>query len=633
MSFPIKSCALTLVRSSLFGIALSIVASIGALAQTPPRVPPNVTSNVEFAHPPYAQGVCDICHVRANPEDAGPVKKAQSDICFSCHVELLNSMVSAKNVHKPFKENCQYCHNPHNADRPNLLISDELGLCTTCHKPVGKEINSVKVSHGALTRRNSCANCHDPHGGNLDKLLRRLPYDLCVQCHGMDIFEDKNGNKMMNIKEHFANNPNRHAPVENRECSTCHRPHGSNNHRLLMREFPPTFYSKYSRDKYSLCYECHPYNIIEALESDFTGFRREKKNVHYKHVVAEARGRSCRACHSVHASSQSFHIRESVPFGTSGWELPLNFTESPLGGSCQKTCHEMRVYSRGDDAPGSEITIKNRRVESIGNEKTALLDDVNITVLVFFRPDQKYSKLVLSQLKDCQMILSRLPVRLLGVVSDKYSPASIKNALTLAEIEMEVIVDRGSKLATEIGVKVHPLLAIVDRNHTLSEKQIISKVNMCSPLTKKVRYALGGMSVEALDPALEPRKKEFDEQAARVARYVGLATLLMNSKRFDKAEKAIELALKQDPSSESAKALLRVIQTAQVAPPQREVPHATSPESRYDVTKSAKSKEAAAGQKSEQSGGCGCSIVNDHPPRGLTMDLAGLFFSALFSEP
>ncbi len=543
----------------------------------PPPVPPNVTSNVEFAHPPYAQGVCNICHVRSNPADAGPAKKSQSDICFSCHIELLNSMTSAKNVHKPFLDNCQYCHNPHNADRPNLLISDEHKLCISCHKPVGAEIKSVKVTHGALTRRNSCANCHDPHGGNINKLLRSQPYDLCVQCHGIDVFKDKNGKKLKNIKEHFAQNSNRHAPVENRECSTCHRPHGSNNHRLLIRGFPATFYAKYSRDKYSLCYECHPDKIIEARESEFTGFRKEKKNFHYRHVIQEQRGRSCRACHAVHASSQSFHIRESVPFGTSDWELPLNFSESPMGGSCQKTCHEMRVYDRGGEEFASDIKVPKWNVQNLDNESISLLDEANITVLVFFRPDQNYSRLVLSQLEDCRAGLSQLPVRLLGVVSDHYSQSAIKKALNSSESELEVIIDRGSRLAAKIGVKVHPLLAIVDRNHTLTKKQTISKANMCVPLTKRVQFALGGMSVEALEQTLVSPKLEIDEQSALVARYIGLATLLLKGKNYKKAQEAIGLALKHDPSSGAAQAILRVVLTAQGDRPQLEVQRAKGP--------------------------------------------------------
>jgi hypothetical protein len=56
-------------------------------------------------------------------------------------------------------------------------------------------------------------------------------------------------------------------------------------------------------------------------------------------------GRSCRACHEVHASQQDHHIRDSVPYGSKGWMLKVNFVKSPTGGSCSRTCHATKTYN------------------------------------------------------------------------------------------------------------------------------------------------------------------------------------------------------------------------------------------------------------------------------------------------
>jgi hypothetical protein len=55
-------------------------------------------------------------------------------------------------------------------------------------------------------------------------------------------------------------------------------------------------------------------------------------------------GRTCRACHEVHASKQPYQIRDSVPFGPSGFLIELHYTETPEGGTCEKTCHGRQSY-------------------------------------------------------------------------------------------------------------------------------------------------------------------------------------------------------------------------------------------------------------------------------------------------
>jgi hypothetical protein len=63
-------------------------------------------------------------------------------------------------------------------------------------------------------------------------------------------------------------------------------------------------------------------------------------------VNRERKGRTCRACHETHASNKAKHIRDSVPFGPGGWELPIGYEKTATGGSCAPGCHSAYTYDR-----------------------------------------------------------------------------------------------------------------------------------------------------------------------------------------------------------------------------------------------------------------------------------------------
>jgi predicted CXXCH cytochrome family protein len=207
-------------------------------------------------------------------------------------------------------------------------------------------VSTAKVKHDALTMNANCANCHNPHGSKVEHLLTALPYDLCINCHGKDGVKDQDGKLLTNMKKLLAENPEAHGPVGAKDCSACHTPHGGDNFRLLTQEYPAQFYSGYDPKLYALCLDCHEDTVIkEAKTTTLTKFRNGDDNLHFVHVNKAERGRTCRACHEVHASKQKHQIRDAVPYGSKGWMLKVNFTQTPTGGSCAKTCHEMRGYT------------------------------------------------------------------------------------------------------------------------------------------------------------------------------------------------------------------------------------------------------------------------------------------------
>jgi predicted CXXCH cytochrome family protein len=182
--------------------------------------------------------------------------------------------MSRRYKHYPSEVSCNYCHNPHNATQPALLLAEASSLCWQCHRSLAKVVDAAKVKHGGVTQGKKCSNCHNPHASNIEKMLIRLPFDLCVNCHGKDGMTSWDGKPMTNYRTWLAENKEWHAPVTAKDCSACHRTHGGDMFRLLVAEYPATFYASYDRKHYALCYGCHNERVVSEEETTtLTGFR------------------------------------------------------------------------------------------------------------------------------------------------------------------------------------------------------------------------------------------------------------------------------------------------------------------------------------------------------------------------
>ena len=84
--------------------------------------------------------------------------------------------------------------------------------------------------------------------------------------------------------------------------------------------------------------------LKDAQTTTLTNFRDGSRNLHFLHVNKADMGRTCRACHDVHAAKQDHIIRDGVPYGSKGWVLKLNYKQTPTGGTCEKTCHAAKTY-------------------------------------------------------------------------------------------------------------------------------------------------------------------------------------------------------------------------------------------------------------------------------------------------
>lgn len=300
---------------------------------------------VRWSHAPYIQGNCSICHQRDNPKNPGSLKGPINDQCLRCHEATRHKLESSRGVHKPVKSDCTTCHNPHNSNYRMLLHRPPKTLCTSCHIDLAKMLKTLEVRHAPVVKGRTCRNCHDAHTSRVQHLLKGLPYDICMKCHGKDGLKDEQGRQLTNFSRLLKENPIHHEPVEKKDCAACHLAHGGQFFRMLTSEYPEEFYAVYKRENYELCFGCHDERSFSRSGSAvLTGFRDGNRNLHALHVSRQL-GRSCRACHEIHATKQSHLVRDKVPYGTGGWMLEINYIKTEKGGRCSKTCHTTKEYT------------------------------------------------------------------------------------------------------------------------------------------------------------------------------------------------------------------------------------------------------------------------------------------------
>lgn len=326
----------------MFAVAVS--QPMPAQAAAAPLAPLAKSAAAVSSHAPFEAGDCKICHQSADPKQPGPVRTKGPELCLNCHEEF-TAVLKRRHTHEPARKDCTSCHNPHDAGFAKLLVKEPGELCTSCHEKIAKISTNAKVKHKALATGAKCSNCHNPHGSAMSKLVLQAPFELCLGCHNVETMADANGRKLQNIKAWLDVNRVRHGPVRSKDCSGCHQSHGSDHFRLLEEDYPPEFYAPFDVRTYALCFSCHNDEAFSAPKTTtLTQFRNGSTNLHYLHLQQSGRGRTCRACHEVHASNQQKQVRDGVPYGSGGWMLKLNYKETATGGSCAKTCHAEKGY-------------------------------------------------------------------------------------------------------------------------------------------------------------------------------------------------------------------------------------------------------------------------------------------------
>lgn len=295
-------------------------------------------------HGPVATGACILCHEPHSSWNPKLLVAQGNSLCMSCHEERIRLDRQAHHVHPPLNGDCLECHDPHASDFPHHLRSEPRKLCASCHEEMEHLVAESRFVHGAISMGQQCGNCHHGHSSVLPRLLKKSPLDTCLTCHDREIVTD-DGRRIQNMAVLLKENPNHHGPIRQADCSACHEPHASSHFNRLRETYPELFYAPFDLGAYQLCFSCHRSEMVTSeIGLGVTQFRNGSVNLHYVHVHREDRGRTCRACHAVHASKNYAHIRESVPYGR--WQYKLSLEVKEDGGRCISGCHVPREYHR-----------------------------------------------------------------------------------------------------------------------------------------------------------------------------------------------------------------------------------------------------------------------------------------------
>lgn len=280
-------------------------------------------------HAPVADGDCSLCHQPHASDFEGLLVLEGNELCLDCHGDI-GEALEYPVEHAAAQDECVSCHRPHSADDRPLLRMAATELCGDCHDDVAAEAAESEVGHPPVAE-GDCGSCHEVHGSRNAGLLQKRVPELCFGCHD-------------SVEDEIAQAEYKHGPAEDGECGMCHGVHGSKNPRLLVAYYDPDFYAEYTTDTYAFCFECHDEEVAEE-ETTFSGteFREGDMNLHYLHVHRK-KGRTCRVCHSPHASPQEHLLRESTSFGR--WSIPIAFQATPAGGKCEVGCHRPVEYQR-----------------------------------------------------------------------------------------------------------------------------------------------------------------------------------------------------------------------------------------------------------------------------------------------
>ena len=289
----------------------------------------------DVRHGPVDEGDCIACHYpHASPNASLLIASpAEGRLCFVCHEDRKEEFVM-ENIHPPVEEDCSQCHDPHSSPNDYQLLEPGGQLCAMCHEDINPDVyEAIKTatSKHAPVDQGECTKCHRPHSSNYASMLKNGMEKLCFSCH-------------TELGDYVADSKNRHGPVQTGDCTACHNIHGSQFTKLLARYYPNNFYTPYKEENYDLCFGCHNKEIAKnRTTTQLTNFRDGSYNLHYFHVNMK-KGRTCTACHDPHASNQYKHIRYEVPFGA--WSYPINITKKPAGATCVVGCHAPKTYNR-----------------------------------------------------------------------------------------------------------------------------------------------------------------------------------------------------------------------------------------------------------------------------------------------
>jgi tetratricopeptide (TPR) repeat protein len=195
--------------------------------------------------------------------------------------------------------------------------------------------------------------------------------------------------------------------------------------------------------------------------------------------------------------------------------------------------------------------VEDVELKTIDGRKDHLLaKGMAANVFIFFRPEQDRSLDTLKDMAGCEKEFAAKPVRWVGVVSDSWPIDEVKAFVKEAGVRMPVLVDAGDELYGKLGIRLHPVIGMVDRKGKLAAFEPFRQINYCDRIKVRVKLLLGEATEADVAKVDNPDASPLPHSDQGVARrHVNFARMLHQIKQPEKALEEIQKAIAIVPSA------------------------------------------------------------------------------------
>jgi tetratricopeptide (TPR) repeat protein len=197
----------------------------------------------------------------------------------------------------------------------------------------------------------------------------------------------------------------------------------------------------------------------------------------------------------------------------------------------------------GDPVPDVEL----RTIE--GKKERLLSRTAAANLFIFFRTEHERSLETLQQMAACEKEFASRPVRWVGIVSDAEPVEAVKAAVREAGVRMPVLVDEGDALYGKLGIRLHPVIGIVDRKGKLAAFEPFRQINYCERIRIRIKVLLGEATEADVARADEPERATTRTESGVARRHVNFARTLHRIAQDDKALEELQKSLEIEPSA------------------------------------------------------------------------------------
>lgn len=186
--------------------------------------------HVKYVHGPITVGGCSSCHLMDSKPHKYEVDAKGTDLCFSCHYDVL-AKFQRSFVHGPVAMGlCVACHSPHGSDFKFQLRHQQVSMCIGCHEDSRDKM--AKFRPHKPVAEDKCTACHDPHSSDTPTaFLKGEGAELCFNCHDRKKFathSHKSSGDPVRMVEGMKLDK-----AGKMNCQTCHDPHSSDESKLF----------------------------------------------------------------------------------------------------------------------------------------------------------------------------------------------------------------------------------------------------------------------------------------------------------------------------------------------------------------------------------------------------------------